>query len=695
MRISLPHLRRWVDLPGDEALRALFDDLGLEVKRVHADEGDGPAFTLELLANRGDHRCYLGVARELHARLGGTLRLPAVAPLPVGPAPHPIRVETPRCLVYTLTRLDRVGDDAPLDPEARRVLRVAGLNPVLPVVDATNVASLELGQPTHAFDADTVVGPITLRDSRPGERAWPLFQPGPVELPAGTLVVADDEKILAIAGVIGCEESKTTAATTAILLESATFDPVAVRVAARALGILTDASARFERGADPAAPLPGAGRVAELLVGTGAWRVTGTAGVAGAWQDPVRTVRLDLARASAFLGLPVDAARVETILGRHGFACAGGDAAVTVRVPPHRLWDVETEADLHEELAKAIGYNAVPTALPPVDAGAVPTEAELRRERVEEVLLAEGFLEIVTNGFYGRPLVEALGVGPGHALFDHVETLNALDRGYSLLKNNPLAQAVETVATNVRVKNPEVRAYEWTRTFHPTGTGSLAERRSPCTERAVLWAVVTGTVRPDHWSGRPPAVDVWYLKGLVEAIAAELRLPLEVAAGDPAAPIGSLLHPHRQARVRLRGADVGWLGEVHPAITARLKLRGVVPYYLELDADALTGAPVEPPAFEEPPTMPPMARQLALVVPTGVEAARVIAALRGAGVEGLEEVRVIDLFEADTEAGRLRVLTFDLTWTATRERTAEAVNGAIATLVAAAEAAIPGVRLRA
>ena len=138
---------------------------------------------------------------------------------------------------------------------------MAGSSTGLLPVDATILAGLELGQPTHAFDADKVVGPVTIRTSRAGEKAWPLFQPGPVEIPAGTLVIADDVKILAIAGVIGCEDSKTTADTKRLLLESATFDPPSVRIAARALGLATDASGRFERGGDPTAPLVGAGRV--------------------------------------------------------------------------------------------------------------------------------------------------------------------------------------------------------------------------------------------------------------------------------------------------------------------------------------------------------------------------------------------------------------------------------------------------
>ncbi len=689
MKIAIDRLRSYVDLPGDASLRALFDDVGLEVKRANPTP-QGLTFTLELLANRGDHRCYAGVARELSARLRADLRLPAHAALTTGAAPHPFRVETPLCLVYSLTLLEKTGEGA-LDADGQRILEVAGsLTGLLPV-DATILAGIELGQPTHAFDADKIEGAVTIRTSRPGEKAWPLFQAGPVEIPAGTIVIADDTKILAIAGVIGCEESKTTADTRRILLESATFDPPSVRIAARALGLSTDASGRFERGGDPTAPLVGAGRVVQLLESAGAWKRVGATGVAGDWVDPDRHIHLDIPRASTFLGVPFTPSEAAALLSRYGFACTEVPGGLDVRVPGARLWDVEHPADLHEELAKALGYNTLPTGLPAIDAGKIPSDAEVRRERVEEILLSEGFFEVVTNGFYSRQLIESLGIGPGHPLHDHVETLNALDRGYSLLKNNTLAQAAETVANNVRLKNPNVRAFEWTRTFHPTGTADLGARTSPAVERPVLWLVASGPVRPDHWGDHPRPVDAWYTIGLVDAIATELQLPLRVERADPAAPLHSLLHPHRQGRVTLDGIAVGTFGELHPTVVQNLKLRQSA-QFLELDATALLGGRPAPVAFVEPPVMPPMHRQLTFDVPHRVEAGAIVSVLRARGPDWLEDVRVIDLYLPPGED--VRALTFDLTCTTTRDRTADDVNKVALALVGEVEAAVPGVKLR-
>ena len=251
-------------------------------------------------------------------------------------------------------------------------LEAADIHSVSAPVDATNLANLEFGQPTHCFDADTIVGPIRIRQARPGEQAWPLFAEEKVEVPAGAIVIADDEKVLAIAGVIGCEESKATESTTRILLESAAFDPVAVRKASRALNIHTDSSARFERGSDASQVLVGAARVVGLLEGHG-WTRVGETGMVGDWTDERRTIEIDTAAAANFLGIDLSDDESAERLRRYGFEVTVSDGHLSVIVPPHRVWDVEFPADLYEELAKSIGYNDTPSTLPPVDMGALPT----------------------------------------------------------------------------------------------------------------------------------------------------------------------------------------------------------------------------------------------------------------------------------------------------------------------------------
>lgn len=717
MRIAVEELRCYVDVPIEpRALRDLLDDVGLEVKRSDVHPELGPVLTLELLANRGDHHCYAGLARELSGRLGVPVNLPPITALATGSSPIEVRIASPLCLVYTATLLERTGPEDELDGFELRPLEAAGLHSVSVPVDATNLANLELGQPTHAFDADKIDGPIVVRPSRAGEKAWLLFEPEAREIPEGLLVIADASKILAVAGVIGCEDSKTTETTRRVLLESATFDPVAVRKASRALDVHTDSSARFERGADPIAPLVGAGRVVHLMERHG-WQRSGTTGVAGDWRDPNRQLPLEIGPVAAFLEHPLTEEEVRQRLSRYGFVVSPrypdwvGDEhwqappelqersrerlrnTLLVRVPPHRLWDVEHTADLVEELAKSIGYNVTPQRLPPVDMGALPTAGEVAKAEVDALLVDRGFFEVFTDGFYGRDVREKLGLTEDHPLWAHVETLNSLERGYSLLKNNALAQAVETVATNLRQKTDRIKAFEWTRTFHPDEHAD----NDVCTERRLLWLVACGPTRPPSWRDDPPDADLYYLKGLLAEIAALLGLELTLGVPERGQPLSGLLHPHRQATIVGRRGAIGILGEVHPRVCGAFGIKRERPVYLELQAASLLAPVVTSPRFVAPPERQPVERDLAFTLPDRVTAGEVADHLQASGPVWLDKVEITDLFEHEQDGRPVRTVTFRATY-APRDRqlTAEEINQASEMLVKAVLARFGerGVKLR-
>ena len=319
MKFLLEHLHTHTDLPAAPAeARELLDEVGIEVKSLETNSL-GTVVNCELLANRGDHYCYHGVAREVRGRTGGALRFPPLHKLNVLPADDTrVRIESPLCLVYTVTELFRGDDKGVLPTEVLAPLIAADVHSISAPVDASNLTNFDLGQPTHAFDADTIDGPITIRLSRKGEKAWMLFTPEAVEIPEGTLVIADDSKILGIAGVIGCVETGITDKTTRILLESACFDPVAVRIASRQLNQATDAAARFMRGGDPTAPLLGAARVAYLLEKHAGYRV-GNAYTAGDWKDPQRKIEVDVARANHFINTTMSHLEMAERLTRYGF----------------------------------------------------------------------------------------------------------------------------------------------------------------------------------------------------------------------------------------------------------------------------------------------------------------------------------------------------------------------------------------
>lgn len=693
MHIRLDVLNRYTTLPADTAAaRELLDDVGLEVKAIQP-ELPGVPVTLELLANRGDHRCYVGLAREIHGRTGTGICGPKPAPLEVGDSPHELVLQTDLCPVYTLTELRLEGSGA-LPAEAIEVLESCGLSSVGPVVDATNLANLELGQPTHAFDADTIEGPITIRLSRPGEQAWPLFAESKVTLPEGSVVIADDVKVLAIAGVIGCEESKTTESTTRVLLESAAFDSVAVRKTSRAIETTTDSSLRFERGSDHTLPLVGAARVVELLQSAG-WVVHGATGKVGTWSNPGRTIRFDPEACRAFLAVDTSDGELADRLERYGFKispCMTADPVAgelkypgqyTVHVPPHRLWDVEFAADLYEEIAKSIGYNNTPIGLPPVDMGAEPSREEIVRDTVADVLVGQGFYEVITDGFHGSQQREKLGFTEGHPLWAHVETANAIERAYSQLKNECLGQAVDGVALNTRQMHSEVKAFEFTRTFHPDATAD----NGVCTERRVLWAIANGSATPRTWAGAGRPADGLFLKGVVGEISQALNLDLGFAPADGTYPLSSALHPNRQLAITRGGEVIGVLGEVHPEVVKRFKLKRVRPVYVELSFDALLANGTRP-TFVAPPKKHPAVRSLAFTLPHRIEAAALSAVMEDAGPDWLTRVAIVDRFDHEVDGQAVRTYTYELTYSHEQgDRSVDDMNGATEELVSAVIAA--------
>jgi phenylalanyl-tRNA synthetase beta chain len=342
---------------------------------------------------------------------------------------------------------------------------------------------------------------------------------------------------------------------------------------------------------------------------------------------------------------------------------------------------VEHWADIAEELLKSVGYNATPVTMKTMDRGALPSAIEIARAKVTEVLLGHDFYEVLTDGFHGKALDERLHVDAGHPLAAHVTILNAVDRGFSLLKNNALGQALDLLAENQRRLVHDVRAYEWTRTFHPDPSSA----DGVCREQLVLWAIAVGAER--HWSGAERAADVYLMKGLAEEIAIELGLPLEVGAWDDELALTSAFHPGRRAAIRFRGRTVGLVGEVHPEIVRSFKVRRGAPVYLEIDQLVLAEPGVLP-LYEPPTEHQPIERSLAFGLIDRVTAGDVRDLLAS---ESGAHVAITDLFVT----GEVRAVTFELTFQNDGKVSADEINNRLVGLVRAVESRFAGVKQRA
>jgi len=619
-------------------------------------------FEIDVTPNRPDLLGHVGLARELGAVLGRPVKLP---PIPGAPAEAVRAVRAgaggstggvavtiedaegcPRYAAAVLRGL-AVG---PSPAWLRGRLEAVGARSINNVVDATNYILYELNQPLHAFDLAKLAGPaVVIRRARAGETLVTLDGETRKLGPAMT-VIADAERAQAVAGVMGSAASEVSAATTDVLLECAYFEPLRVRATRRALGMSTEASYRFERGVDPEALPANLERAVALLLAVAGGRVDGTPVDCCPAPIAPRTVVLRDARLAHLLGTAVPRAEAERALTALGCVVLPREGRLTVQVPSWRP-DLEREVDLIEEVARVVGYDRFPEELRPFRPSAVPDDlSEQVAATVRAVLTGWGLHEAVTVPLGPRTDERSVAV------------LNPLSREEGFLRAALLPGLVRRVEHNWRLSERDVRLFEVGRTFAP-GAGAL-----PIEEIHVA-GVVTGGRRPRDWSEpAPPDVDVFDAKALLEATAAV------VCRGAEVVPDGDRLLarlPH--------GTVVGWAGALEadrPAWAGAL-----VGFEILMRPEA---APL--PSLRPLPREPAVGRDVALVLPEGLSAAEVEAALRSAAGPLLEGLWVFDEYRgAPLPAGR-RSVAWHLVFRASGRTLREAeVDAAFARAVAEVE----------
>ncbi|GAB2590824.1 phenylalanine--tRNA ligase subunit beta [Spirosoma areae] len=662
MKISINCLRNYINLPENVfEVQEIMEDIGLEVKKVENSE-KGTLFTLELLANRGDHHCYVGLAREIHGRTGWEMCIPPMHVDRELNNLNKVDVQTDKCFNYVLTELRKKEvDKLDLNEEKKLMLEVAGINLISPIVDSTNFITIEIGQPLHAFDADKVKGKIQVREADNGEKARLVFSEDFRDVPNGTIVIADEEKILAIAGVIGCEESKPTEATTRIYIESATFDPDKVRKSARYFGIQSYSSVRFEKGADPALAIGGAKRAVDLLSSIG-WEMNGPISIEKEWDFPIVSIELQLSEANEFFGTQFSWDHILSVLERYGFGVLKNHSLsednYLVSVPSHRMWDVIDVKALYEEIAKGIGYNSLPSSLPFAVESVQPKANLKRKEKVEVLLIGEGFYEVFTDGFYSEAHRTKMGIKEGHPLWDHVGIANAGNRSYALLKNNSLAQAMELVLKNIHIKNHNSKAFEWTRIFKPNKSAD----NGLCDEQLILSIIAYGKNKTPGWDSIGTDVDVYYMKGLVEEMSNLLSIQLDINQienDNNIAAVGTCLHPSRRASILFEGKPVGVIGEVHPRVISSWGIKSGRPCFIELSQEIVNLSPSER-IYIPPSNLQTVSRDISLLLPKRLQTSQIVIFFKEKS-SWISSVDIRSVFNSAV-TGSKNAVTFSLTF---------------------------------
>ena len=610
---------------------------------------DDHVVEFEITPNRPDCLSVIGLAREVSATYDAPLRLhePVVKGGAEGNLVELLDVETPAadlCPRYT-ARMVRNVKIGPSPKWMRERLRAMGVRPINNIVDITNYVMLEYGQPMHAFDYRYVKGGrIIVRLAQEGETLTTL-DGQERKLTSSHLVIADDTRAVGLAGIMGGENSEIVSDTVDVVFESANFDGTCIRKGALALGMRTEASAKFEKGLDPLNTLPAVNRACELVELLGAGEVVdGVIDILNCVPQP-RTIRMDPDRVNALLGTDIPAVDMYQYLERVDIVTENRDfpnGPADVLIPSWRA-DVEGIADLSEEVARFYGYNNIPCTLQRGETtkGGYSPEQKLE-QTLGSVCRACGYDEIITYSFISPTYYDKIRWPEDYAQRKSFKILNPLGEDTSIMRTTVLPSMLEILTRNYNYRNKSAKLYEIGRIYLPGGEDGLAN------ESKVLSMGAYGT-----------DMDFYAMKGVIEAILREIRAENVHFEGPAGAPSDASYHPGRVATVWAGSNCLGIFGQIHPLVARNYGVDGEL-YCAELSFDELMNARGTDAEYVPLPKFPAVTRDIAVVCDEAVTVGTLEASIQKGARGLLKEVTLFDVYRGKGVAEGKKSVAFSL-----------------------------------
>ena len=584
---------------------------------------DDHVVEFEITPNRPDCLSVIGLAREAAVTYGKTIAQhePVVKGGGIGNLTELLDVETPAtdlCPRYT-ARMVRNVKIGPSPKWMRDRLRASGVRPINNIVDITNYVMLEYGQPMHAFDYRYVNGgKIVVRRAEDGETLTTLD--GNVrQLNSSMLVIADEHRAVGLAGIMGGENSEIVEDTVDVVFESANFNGTSIRRTALALGMRTEASAKFEKGLDILNTLPAVNRACELVEMLGAGEVLdGTIDILNFVPQP-KQLKLRADKINALLGTDIDAAEMCRILQELGFGVDGD----IITVPSWR-GDVEHYSDLAEEVARFYGYNQIPTtAMTGVTTRGGYSPEQMLERSLGTVCRSLGYDEIITYSFISPTYYDKIRLPEDSPLRKSMKIMNPLGEDTSIMRTTVMPSMLEILTRNYNYRNKEAHLYELGRTYFEREDGMADEPKH----------LSLGVYGPEE--------SFFTLKGSVETILDSIRAEDVTYVAEKSDPS---YHPGRCAKVYVNGQEVGTLGQIHPLVAANYGVDAEL-YYADLKFDALFASRGADPEYQPLPKFPAVTRDIAVLVDKAVTVGAMESSIQAAAKGLLKDVTLFDIYE--------------------------------------------------
>jgi phenylalanyl-tRNA synthetase beta chain len=621
-------------------------------------------FEIGLTPNRADCLSVIGIAREIAAKLGKKVRyasheIPENGP-DIGSVASVEIIDPDLCPRYTARYVSGC-KIAPSPQWLVNRLKAVGQRTINNVVDVTNYVLMEYGHPLHAFDFRQLAGgKIIVKRASEGEKFTTLDGQERI-LNSTDLTIRDTGRAVALAGIMGGENSEIADDTTDILIESAYFNPSAIRLTSKRLGIHTESSHRFERGADLHIVTTVLDRAASLIAELSGGTVAKGAIDAFPAPQPEKKLKVRVARVNSILGLDLDAAYIAEIFKNLEFGVVtASDGQLEVSVPSFRV-DIEREIDLVEEVARLHGFENIPMTMPvaQVFSDRIPRYQILERE-VKSHLAGAGFNEVINFSFASQQDIGKLNLSHSDRRSSAVALLNPLVDEHAVMRTTLLPALLQTVARNFSLRNFNLRLFEMRRVYWVKPGHELPD------EPLHVAGIITGLRNPEGWNQPKDTVDFFDLKGVLESLTALFKLPeLSFAAGG----VEPFYHPGKAAAIICEGQLIGTLGEIHPDVQEAFEIERPV-YYFELDFATLVNISSDSLTVKAPSRFPDTYRDIAMLMDSQTSSAAIVECIKGVKSDKTRTVEIFDVYTGDkipdgqkSIAVRVRYGSFDRTLT--------------------------------